>query len=109
LASPRTLFHVLDDGVVRGYAVFKLVAPEAQLVDLAMDPSALRRGLGRTLLEESFALLRREGFHRATLEVSRDNFPARRLYEGLGFAVVGRRQKFYNDGSDAILMDFSFR
>jgi ribosomal protein S18 acetylase RimI-like enzyme len=40
-----------------------------------------------------------------TLEVSAANAPAQALYLSEGFAVVGRRPKFYNDGSDAVLMD----
>ena len=40
-----------------------------------------------------------------TLEVSAENAAALGLYRSAGFAAVGRRKKFYADGSDAVLMD----
>lgn len=97
--------QVLDDGQVRGYAVCYEVFPEVQLVDLAIRPDDEGLGLGRRLLEEAFAGFKTRGSTRVTLEVSGANEPARGLYDALGFKVVGRRTKFYNDGSDAILMD----
>lgn len=98
-------FLVLEDEAVRAYAVFKRLDAQAQLVDLAVDPRFLRRGLARTLLRDSLPALKSRGVERIQLEVSQGNEPARRLYESLGFVIVGRRRKFYNDGSDAILMD----
>jgi ribosomal protein S18 acetylase RimI-like enzyme len=41
--------------------------------------------------------------------VSDKNAGARAFYEALGLRVVGRRPKFYNDGSDAVLMDLILR
>jgi len=41
--------------------------------------------------------------------VNASNAPALRLYEKCGFAVVGRRSKFYNLTDDAILMDMELR
>ncbi len=38
------------------------------------------------------------------LEVSSENSAALRLYEGLGYRIVGRRPNYYNDGSGALLM-----
>lgn len=105
--SSRALFLVRGDAQVRAYAVFVLVAPEAQLVDLAVDPSCARQGQARGLLDDAIALLEGDGYSKVTLEVSETNAPARRLYQALGFVVVGRRQKFYTDGSDAILMDLT--
>ena len=100
---------VLDDGQVRGYAVFYEVFPEAQLVDVAIRPDDEGLGLGRRLLETAVAAFKERAFTRVTLEVSGGNEAARGLYDALGFKVVGRRPKFYNDGSDAILMDLILR
>lgn len=45
------------------------------------------------------------GCRRATLEVRLGNGPARALYEGFGFRVVGRRPGYYADtGEDALLL-----
>jgi ribosomal-protein-alanine N-acetyltransferase len=105
LGSGRGLFAVLADSCVRGYFVLRRVPPEAQLVDLAVRPQDRGRGLGRALLDRVAATARAWGCAKITLEVSAANEPALRLYSRAGFQVVGRRPKFYNDRSDAILMD----
>ena len=105
IVSGRGLFAVLEDGEVQGYLVLRKVSPEAQLVDLAVRPQDHGRGLGRTLLDCAVGAARAWGCARITLEVSAANEPALRLYRRAGFQVVGRRPKFYNDRSDAILMD----
>jgi len=105
IGSGRGLLAVLDNGEVRGYFVLRQVPPEAQLVDLAVRPRDHGRGLGRALLDGAAAAARAWGCAKITLEVSAANEPALRLYRRAGFQVVGRRPKFYNDRSDAILMD----
>lgn len=106
ISSPRSYFAVLEEGgVIRGYALSLKVPPETQLVDLAVRIEDEGRGWGRALLEHVAEQARNWGYERMTLEVSAQNEPALRLYRGMGFEVVGRRAKFYNDGSDAILMD----
>jgi ribosomal-protein-alanine N-acetyltransferase len=105
IVSGRGLFAVLDEAEVRGYLVLRKAPPEAQLLDLAVRPRDHGRGLGRALLDGAAAAARAWGCARVTLEVSSVNEPALRLYRRAGFQVVGRRPKFYNDRSDAILMD----
>ena len=44
-----------------------------------------------------------------TLEVRESNLPAIRLYEKLGFQVVGRRKNYYREEhEDALLMTVEF-
>jgi ribosomal-protein-alanine N-acetyltransferase len=101
----KGLFAVLDDGEVRGFFILRRVDPEAQLVDIAVGPRDRGRGLGKSLLAAAVAAARSWGSSKLTLEVSAANAPALRLYERAGFRIVGRRPKFYNDRSDAMLMD----
>ena len=104
--SARTVPGAISrQGLVCGYAVLWKVPPEAQLLTIAVAPEAARCGFGRKLLSHLIETCRSLDFQKVTLEVSAANVPARRLYESAGFRVVGRRPKFYNDGSDAILMD----
>ena len=105
LGSGRGLFAVLDEDGIRGYFVLRKVLPEAQLVDIAVRPQDRGQGLGRALLEPAVAAARSWACAKLTLEVSSANEPALRLYRKAGFEFVGRRPKFYNDRSDAILMD----
>ncbi|MBI5595036.1 MAG: ribosomal protein S18-alanine N-acetyltransferase [Elusimicrobia bacterium] len=90
---------------VCGYAVAWLAGGEAQLLTIAVAGGARRRGAARALLDAVGERARASGCAKVTLEVSEANAPARALYDGRGGRVVGRRPKFYNDGSDALLMD----
>lgn len=102
---PDSIFLVADDGAVRGYAVARACQGQAQLLDLAVAEDG--RGLGRALWSALVAQARLRGCREVTLEVSEANGRACHFYRRAGARVVGRRAKFYNDGSDAILMDFS--
>lgn len=106
--GPGSLFLVAEDAEgLAGYAVVWKVPPEAQLLDIAVAPARARRGVARELLQAVSIMARGLGCVVMTLEVSERNAAARALYEKVGFRVVGRRPKFYNDGSDAVLMDLS--
>lgn len=81
------------------------VGPEAQLFTVTVHPSSMGSGVGSVLLLELAAAARTRGCTKVTLEVSERNTRALALYARLSGRVVGRRPKFYNDGSDALLMD----
>ncbi len=70
----------------------------AHVAQLAVSPASRRSGRARGLVEAAGAEARRLGCTRLTLLVADDNSPARRLYEGMGFAetasfVVGLRRQ----------------
>ena len=71
---------------------------------LAVDPAYQRRGLGQWLLIQLLVDARQRGLHRATLEVRCSNQVAILLYQGLGFQVLGQRQRYYADGEDALIL-----
>ena len=105
LERADSIFLVADDGAVTGYVVARLVESEAQLLDFAA--AADGNGTGRALWAGLAAAARARGAAKITLEVSSANSRALLFYKRAGGHVVGRRPKFYNDGSDAILMDFT--
>lgn len=108
LGSERSYFVVLEEGgEIRGYGGIVKVPPEAQITMIAVAPEWSRRGLGRGLLGHLLEAARAAGCPRVGLEVSSANAPALALYRSRGFAVVGRRPKFYNGRFDAILMDLN--
>jgi [ribosomal protein S18]-alanine N-acetyltransferase len=89
---------------VAGYAAFRHVAGEAELLRLAVDPVERRQGLGQALVEAGLERLRKAGgIEVCHLEVRVDNHPAIAVYEALGFAPTGRRRGYYRDGTDALI------
>jgi ribosomal-protein-alanine N-acetyltransferase len=93
----------LGDGKIAGYLICSKYDRVWHLMNIAVDPSARRRGLAHRLLE---ALLERAGPDSSyTLEVRTSNAPAIALYERFGFRSAGTRPRYYQDtGEDAMIM-----
>ncbi|MBI0535879.1 GNAT family N-acetyltransferase [Roseomonas sp. KE2513] len=87
-----------------GFILARAVAGEAEILTIAVDPSAQRGGLGATLLGAALAEVARRGASVLFLEVSERNAPARALYARTGAEPVGRRRRYYPDGSDALVL-----
>lgn len=95
----------LDERLV-GFAVAAVVASEAELESIAVERAAQRRGVGRALLEALARAARELRAERLLLEVRASNEPALGLYRSMGFAVTGRRPRYYrNPEEDAVLME----
>ncbi|MEK7294593.1 MAG: ribosomal protein S18-alanine N-acetyltransferase [Nitrospirota bacterium] len=97
--------HAQEGGFI-GYVCFWVVFEEFRLMTLAVEPSARRRGFGRTLLRHAMALGRAQGATRALLEVRASNAAALRLYAQEGFQQGAVRTRYYtNPVEDAVLME----
>jgi ribosomal-protein-alanine N-acetyltransferase len=96
LAERNTLVHRLRAGNrIVGFAVSRLAADEAEILSIAVAASHRGRGLSRPLLLTHLGHLAGRGTRTIFLEVEENNRPARKLYERAGFAVVGRRERYY--------------
>jgi ribosomal-protein-alanine N-acetyltransferase len=82
-------------GAPIGFALFRTIAGEAELLLIAVAPRHHRGGVGRALLDGFVERARADGASRVHLEV-RDGNPAVDLYLAAGFAPVGRRRDYYH-------------
>lgn len=90
---------------VVAYAFFRMAAAELHLLKIAVTPAWRRQGIAARLLERCFASSAIRGAASVHLEVRRTNTAAIELYLKLGFKVVGKRHKYYEDTKeDALLM-----
>ncbi len=89
---------------ILAYGGFWLMAGEAHIATIASHPEWRGCGLGHQLLLGLMDEAAEQGAERATLEVRPSNTVARRLYEQMGYQLVGRRRQYYQDGEDALLM-----
>jgi ribosomal-protein-alanine N-acetyltransferase len=95
-------------GEVLGYLCFWLVFEELRLMDLAVAPSARRRGIGRALVAQALHFGRERGASRAVLEARASNEAAHLLYAEFGFRRVALRASYYSEPTeDAILMELT--
>ena len=94
----RFLFAYLDVVCLRA------AAGQAEILNVAVHPSACRKGIGLALFSYVLNALKVQGVQDVTLEVNSKNFPAICLYEKVGFREVGRREKFYHQTDDALIM-----
>ena len=81
-----------------GFIMSRMVRGEAEVLSVAVAPAWRGRGVGRRLLEVHMRQLANLGIRAMFLEVGEDNAPARKLYRGMGFGEVGRREGYYADG-----------
>lgn len=89
----------VDDAVV-GFALSRAIMDEAELLLIAVDPAARRRGVGAALLRSVIAECTGRGIARMHLEV-RANNPALSLYAAHGFERVGVRRNYYRNRAGA--------
>lgn len=94
-----------------GFLIAQLVADECEVLALATDPDAQRRGVASALLTDLVAIAAQNGVTRIFLEVAQRNEPAKAFYSAKGFAAVGTRRSYYTlrDGTkdDALLLSLA--
>ena len=96
LASPGVSGQFVQiDGQDVGFALYRVVADEAELLTIAVNGDRRRLGAGRALLGTIIALARAEGARILFLEVGVDNQSALALYAQMGFQLIGRRASYY--------------
>ena len=98
LREPNTLVQRLRRGTrVIGFAVSRIAADEAEILSIAVAARERGHGLSHGLLATHLGHLAGRGVRTVFLEVEETNQPARRLYDKAGFAVVGRRERYYRE------------
>lgn len=83
---------------------------DAEIYNIAVDPSARKRGLGDRLLVEFVSKCMQSNVRHIWLEVRESNTSAIDFYRNRGFSSISKRRSFYRDPvEDAILMRKTLR
>ncbi|HWI41282.1 MAG TPA: ribosomal protein S18-alanine N-acetyltransferase [Verrucomicrobiae bacterium] len=110
LASPYSFPMVaLAEGAVAGFICPAIVLDEAHILDVAVHPSFRRRGVGRLLVQAVIRECAERSAAFLGLEVRPSNGAAIELYRSFGFRETGRRKRYYENGEDALLMEYTFQ
>lgn len=105
-AGDRWATFVADDGgtfvgMASGYLPGEShETPLAYLMQMWVDPSRRRQGIGAGLIAEVLGWARSRGAARIRLDVVIGELPAIRLYERVGFRDTGRRARVRDDRDD---------
>ena len=86
-----------------GFAGVMVVADEAHVTNLLVEPDRRRQGIGLELMKSLVEASVAAGARHLTLEVRSRNEAARALYARLGLAPVGVRKGYYGD-DDALIL-----
>ena len=105
----RCLFVAESELGLIGFAVGKVIGigleSSSELESVAVGSTARRAGVGRALCAAVIGWCRAQGTAAIELEVRAASAGAIALYSSLGFAVEGRRPRYYQEpADDAVLM-----
>jgi ribosomal-protein-alanine N-acetyltransferase len=84
-----------DPRRLTGFILSRRAADEAEVLTIVVDPASRKQGIATRLMQANMDILARTGVKSWFLEVGETNTGARKLYAGLGFEEVGRRQGYY--------------
>lgn len=106
LSSKTTIGAAAVDATnddLRGFALSRLAADEAEVLTIAVHKAYRGRGIGRALMIDTLSRLAASHVRSLFLEVERTNRAAIALYSHMGFQEVGQRRGYYQkpDGSAA--------
>jgi [ribosomal protein S18]-alanine N-acetyltransferase len=97
--------NFVGKNVIGAYIIFRLIADEAHLHNLAVKKEFKRQGLAQSLMDTMKDIATQVGICARTLEVRESNKEAISLYRKCGFVVKGRRPLYYTDTfEDALIM-----
>jgi ribosomal-protein-alanine N-acetyltransferase len=90
---------------ILGHGGFWMMAGEAHISTIAVQPAWRQKGIGELLLVAMLDRAVELGAEIATLEVRVSNVVAQNLYYKYGFRQVGLRRRYYRDNDeDALIM-----
>ncbi|MFZ5996776.1 MAG: ribosomal protein S18-alanine N-acetyltransferase [Nitrospirota bacterium] len=88
-----------------GYICVRQIADECHLMDLAVHPDYRRQGVAVMLFNNVLQDTITDGCRFMYLEVRVSNQAAKKLYEKLGFKIIGIRKNYYvNPTENAFIM-----
>ena len=104
IREPISHFYlaVTEDGVA-GYYGFLHILDELHILNVAVDPSFRRQGVGGAMMSHLKEEMKRLSCRAATLEVRESNSEAIKLYERAGFSLAGVRPHYYMDKENALI------
>ncbi len=90
---------------IYGFAGFRTIFEEMEIMNIVTKADKRNQGFASNMLSYILRYAHNHEMEKINLEVNENNLPAIKLYKTYGFQTVGKRNKYYKDGS-AILMTY---
>ena len=100
-------FSVFFDNKLVGYVISKISYPETHILNLTVNESYRRKGIGESLINIVINDAKIRKSEDIILEVRANNFEAQSLYHKLNFKTIGIRHGYYeadNGREDAYVL-----
>lgn len=94
-----------ENNEIIGFVGVLLNIDQAEIMNIVVKKDKRGLGIGKKLLKEIIELVKKNNLSKITLEVNSKNEAAKKMYENIGFEVIGIRKKYYNNVDDAIIMN----
>lgn len=111
--TENPIWHFLvakSGGEVLGYISFTVILDECQIVNVAVDPVARKRGVGSEIITHFLSYIKSMGVCSVFLEVRESNTPAIGLYKKFGFGEIGVSKNHYSKPTEnALLMSLTLK
>ncbi|MDD3740213.1 MAG: N-acetyltransferase [Bacteroidales bacterium] len=107
LSKAKAVFKVIKvDDIARAYLIllFRKNSKSLRIYSIAVHPMSRGLNLASQLLEFTNTYALKNKFTHIHLEVREDNNSAIKLYQKFGYIITGKKNSYYEDGSDAIIM-----
>ena len=78
-----------------GFVLIKQILDEAEIITIAVKPSARKKGVAARLMGEAIRRMETDRVNALFLEVDEANHSAVALYKRLGFTVMDKRDGYY--------------
>lgn len=92
-----------DVGIL-GYSLSRIIAPEAELLRIAVVPQVRHQGAGTRLIHEVLKKILLMQVKQLYLEVSEKNRSAIALYQKTGFSIETQRPNYYDNGTTGAII-----
>ena len=87
------------DSDIAGFIIAQVEVEEntefGHIITINVAPNCRRKGVAAKLLREIETILKQKGITECRLEVREDNHPAIKLYQTLGYQIVGKLENYY--------------
>jgi ribosomal-protein-alanine N-acetyltransferase len=78
-----------------GYCILYPAVDELHLLNITIDPLLRRNGIGSRVMQAIEGIATQQKMSRIILEVRPSNIPAVKLYERMGYSIIGVRRAYY--------------